>query len=152
MGSFLPPPPKKTTTLQHIWKEMGRGEAGWISEAMQHLRSSVGLLMRAMLRMMELRGLTNFGKREQEEEESGGGGDLGPFVTACLIWEFGKKMAQRCRENERITVRVPHSSSSPSLFFLFFFLIKLEEQGNSDALPCQSSRYPPSHHLFFGYR
>lgn len=32
----------------------------------------VGLLMRAMLRMMELRGLTNFGKRE-EEEESGGG-------------------------------------------------------------------------------
>lgn len=66
-----PPPQKKT--LQHIWKEMGRGEAGWISEAVQHLQSSVGLLMRAMLRMMELRGLTNFGKREQEEEESGGG-------------------------------------------------------------------------------
>lgn len=42
-----------------------------------------------MLRMMELRGLTNFGKREQEEES--GGGDLGPFVAACLIWEFGRK-------------------------------------------------------------
>lgn len=88
MGSFLPPP-KKTTTLQHIWKEMGRGEAGWISEGMQHLRSSVGLLMRAMLRMMELRGLTNFGKREQEEEESGGGG-FGAFCYSLFdlgIWE-----------------------------------------------------------------
>ncbi len=49
-----------------------RKEEGWISEAMQHLRCSVGLLMRAMLRMMELRGLTNFGKREQEEESGGG--------------------------------------------------------------------------------
>ena len=47
-------------------------EEGWISDAMQHLRYSVGLLMRAMLRMMELRGLTNFGKREQEEESGGG--------------------------------------------------------------------------------
>lgn len=88
-GEFSPPPQKKkTTTLQHIWKEMGRGEAGWISEAMQHLRSSVGLLMRAMLRMMELRGLTNFGKREQEEEESGGG--FGAFCYSLFdlgIWE-----------------------------------------------------------------
>lgn len=47
-------------------------EEGWISEARQHLQCSVGLLMRAMLRMMELRGLTNFGKREQEEESGGG--------------------------------------------------------------------------------
>lgn len=54
----------------------------------QHLRFSVGLLMQAMLRMMELRGLTNFGKR------AGGGerrGDLGTFVAACLIWELKKK-------------------------------------------------------------
>lgn len=147
MGSFLPPP-KKTTTLQHIWKEMGRGEAGWISEAMQHLRSSVGLLMRAMLRMMELRGLTNFGKREQEEEESGGGGDLGPFVTACLIWEFGKKMAQRCRENERITVRVPHSSSSPSLFFLFFFN-QTRGAGEFWCTPVSKQQIPPFPPPFF---
>lgn len=68
-GEFSPPPPPT-----HLG---GRGlsvcEEGWISEAMQRLRCSVELLMRAMLRMMELRGLTNFGKREQEEEESGGG-------------------------------------------------------------------------------
>lgn len=45
--------------------------------------------MRTMLRMMELRGLTNFGKRGGEGGERGGGeGDLGPFVAACLIWEF----------------------------------------------------------------
>lgn len=43
-----------------------------------------------MLKMMKLKGLTNFGKG------AGGGerrGDLGSFVTARLIWEFkqGKK-------------------------------------------------------------
>lgn len=36
------------------------------------LRSSAGLLMRAVLRMMELRGLANFGKGEQGEESGGG--------------------------------------------------------------------------------
>lgn len=39
--------------------------------------------MRAMLRMMELRGLTNFGKREQEEELVGDGGWIwGPLLLS----------------------------------------------------------------------
>lgn len=49
---------------------------------MRHLQSSVGLLMQAVLGMMELKGLTNFGKR------AGGGewrGDFEAFVAACLI-------------------------------------------------------------------
>lgn len=115
MGSFLPPPKKKTTTLQHIWKEMGRGEAGWISEAMQHLRSSVGLLMRAMLRMMELRGLTNFGKREQEEEESGGG--FGAFCYSLFdlgIW--GKKWPR-----DVVKMRELQFGSLTLLLLLLFF-------------------------------
>lgn len=43
-----------------------------------------GLLMWAVLKMMKLKGLTNFGKRAWR-------GDLGSFVTACLIWEFKKE-------------------------------------------------------------
>lgn len=73
MGSFLPPPtPSSSACLDGGELQRSVCEEGWISEAMQHLQCSVGLLMRAMLRMMELRGLTNFGKREQEEESGGG--------------------------------------------------------------------------------
>lgn len=110
-------------------------EEGWISEARQHLQCSVGLLMRAMLRMMELRGLTNFGKREQEEESGGG-----IWGLCYSLFDLGikkkKKMAQRCRENERITARVPHSSFSSNS----------SSTGISNALPSQSCRYfsPPS--------
>lgn len=85
----LPPPP----ILAGVWEGVGGGKQ-WGGGGFQRWCSN-GLLMWAMLRMMELRGLTNFGKSEQEEESRGG--DLGPFVTACLILEF-KKMAQRCCE------------------------------------------------------
>lgn len=91
--------------------------------------------MRAMLRMMELRGLTNFGKREQEEEEERvcvwGGGDLGPFVAACLIWEFkkkGKKWPRDVLEMSELLL-----GSLARLFF--FFHIKLEEHRNAVPTP-----------------
>lgn len=148
MGSFLPPPKKKTTTLQHIWKEMGRGEAGWISEAMQHLRSSVGLLMRAMLRMMELRGLTNFGKREQEEEESGGGGGFGAFCYSLFdlgIWE---------KNGPEMSWKWENYSSGPSLFFFSFsffsfFFNQTRGAGEFWCTPVSKQQIPPFPPPFF---
>lgn len=65
----LPPPPSLAGVREGGWENRGRG---WISETVQYLRCSIGLLMWDILRMMELRGLTNFGKSEQEEESRGG--------------------------------------------------------------------------------
>lgn len=93
-GAFTPP---LAPSSAHLGGSMGGGGVGGEAVGGGGFQRwcSNGLLMWAMLRMMELRGLTNFGKSEQEEESRGG--DLGPFVTACLILEF-KKMAQRCCE------------------------------------------------------
>lgn len=72
----------------------------------------------------------------------GGKGDLGPFVAACLIWEFwswveegggkvgrgGGKIAQRHRrkkkeiKREGITTRVFRSPSSRLVFISFIYL------------------------------
>lgn len=112
MGSFLPPP--------HLW---GRGlkrsmcEEGWISEAMQHLQCSVGLLMRAMLRMMELRGLTNFGKREQEDESGGG-------IWGLLLQPVWSGNLKKKKNGPEMSWKWENYCLGPSLFFFFF--IKLE--------------------------
>lgn len=70
--------------------------------------------------MMELRGLTNFGKRGAGG--GGWGGDLGAFC--CSLFDLGilqwggAKWPRDVVKNESISARVPHSSS--------FNVIKLE--------------------------
>lgn len=88
MGRLLPhsfPPPPILAGV----------EGGGGLETVPYLWCSIGLLMWAMLRMMELRGLTNFGKSEQEEESRGG--IWGLLLQPVWSWNL-KKMAQRCCE------------------------------------------------------
>lgn len=60
-----------------------------------------------------------------------GRGDLGPFVVACLIWEFKKKGEKWPRD----VVKVRKGLLGSLALLSFFFSISNSSSTNSNAVP-----------------